>query len=261
MGQLFDRTDSVPVRARGNSKLQVERVTGFEAGYRGDISRKAYVTLDLYLDILRDFVTDLLPAVNPAFPRWTAPSAVPAQFRSALQDAVRNALLANPATALAGRGLTRLENGRTAIVLSYTNAGKVTQLGAEVGAGVQLSRDFRADGSISLFDYEVNNQAQGDNLLANTPSAKGNVSLTYANRQGFDASATFRAVKGYDWAAGVFIGYIEPQTQVDASVGYNVNNNLRVFATGINVFDQQRYAIYGGSVNGRRILAGLTTRF
>ena len=261
VGGLFDNTAAVPVRARGNNSLKVEKNTGLELGYRGDLTDKFYVSFDAYVNVLKDFVTDLLPGVNPAFRAWTAPSAVPAPARAGLEGAVRAALLGNPATALAGRGLTRQEDGKTAIVLSYSNAGKATQYGFEAAAGLQLTNEFRTDGSFSLFRFDISEQLVGDQLLANTPRAKGNISVSYAGRSGFDAGVTFRAAKGFDWAAGVFAGYIESQSTIDANAGYEVNNNLRVYVTGLNVFDQQRYAIYGGSVNGRRILGGVTARF
>ena len=268
-GTLFDNSLAVPVRARGNAKLQVETNKGYEVGYRGDLTDKFYLSADIYLNSLRNFVTDLLPGVNPAFGAWTAPAsagtALPAASqaaaRAALAAAVRGALTGSPATRTAGLGLTRQEDGKTAIVLSYTNSGKAIQYGLELGAGYQLTDEFRADGSLTFFRFDIKDQQQGDQLLPNTPRAKGTVSLSYAGRSGFDAGLSVRSVKGFDWAAGVFAGFIEPATTVDANLGYAVSNSLKVFVTGNNVFDQQRFSIYGGSVNGRRVLAGLTSRF
>ena len=268
VGKLFGSTTagssasslSVPVLARGNRNLQVETTLGFEAGYRGDLSDKVYFTLDAYLNRIRNFVTDLLPGVNAAnFPYWTAPSAVPAAFRPALVDAVRSNLLASSPTA--SRGLTR-ENGATAIVVSYTNAGKVTEYGLETGAGIQLTRTLRTDGTLSDFGYSVSQKtvASGDSLLANTPSAKATVGLSFADGR-FTAGTSLRAVKGYAWAAGVFTGFIEPNVTVNANTAYDINNNFKVFLTGTNLFDNEKFEIYGGSVNGRRVLAGVTTRF
>jgi outer membrane receptor protein involved in Fe transport len=101
---------------------------------------------------------------------------------------------------------------------------------------------------------------QGDSLLANTPSAKATVSLSYAANR-LSASASVRAVKGYSWAAGVFIGYIEPNVSFHANAGYDINNNFKAFVNATNLFDNDKFEIYGGSVNGRRVLAGLTARF
>jgi outer membrane receptor protein involved in Fe transport len=258
VGTLFTNSSTVPVYARGNSKLTVESTLGFEAGYRGDVSRSVYVSLDGYVNSIRNFVTDLLPGVNPAFPYWTAPSAVPAAARGPLVDAIRNAL----AGTAASRGLTRTEDGNTAIVVSYTNAGRVTQWGVEGGAGWQMTRTLRTDGTLTLFDYSVDadRTARGDSLLANTPGAKATISLSYAGPR-LSASSNLRAVKGYSWAAGVYAGYIEPNVTVNADVAYDLNNNFKVFLNGQNVFNNRKFEIYGGSVNGRRILGGLTTRF
>ncbi len=255
-------SSSVPVFARGNNKLDVESTLGFEAGYRGDLSSSVYFTLDAYVNRIRNFVTDLLPGVNPAFLYWTAPTQVPSANRQALVDAVRNALLANPASATAGRGLTRLETGATSIVLSYTNAGRVTQWGLEAGAGWQMSRTLRTDGTLTLFDYKVDQDfvARGDSLLANTPSAKATLGVSFADGR-FSAGTSMRAVKGYSWAAGVFTGFIEPNVTFNANAAYDINNNFKVFVTGTNIFDNKKFEIYGGSVNGRRILGGLATRF
>jgi outer membrane receptor protein involved in Fe transport len=260
VGTLFTNSSTVPVYARGNSKLTVESTLGFEAGYRGDVSRSVYVSLDGYVNSIRNFVTDLLPGVNPAFPYWTAPSAVPAAARGPLVDAIRNALAASSPTA--SRGLTRTEDGNTAVVVSYTNAGRVTQWGVEGGAGWQMTRTLRTDGTLTLFDYSVDadRTARGDSLLANTPGAKATISLSYAGPR-LSASSNLRAVKGYSWAAGVYAGYIEPNVTVNADVAYDLNNNFKLFLNGQNVFNNRKFEIYGGSVNGRRILGGLTTRF
>lgn len=256
-------SSSVPILASGNNKLDVETTLGFEVGYRSDVSPSVYVTIDAYYNRIKNFVTDLLPGVNPTqFPYWTAPNQVPAGNRAALVTAVRNALLSNPASVTAGRGLTRTEDGGTAVVVTYANAGKVEQWGLEGGAGWQLSRTLRTDGTVTLFDYSVDESTvqQGDSLLANTPSLKGTASLSFADKQ-FSASANVRAVKGYSWAAGAFNGFIEPNVSVGANAAYDVNNNFKVFVAGTNLFDSNKFEIYGGSVIGRRILGGVTARF
>ena len=195
-----------------------------------------------------------------AYPYWTAPGTVPSAARAALVDAVRTNLTA--ASPFAGANLTRNAAGQTVIGLSYANAGKVNQWGLEAGAGVQLTRSLRTDGTLTLFDYSVDEEeAQvGDSLLANTPSAKGTLSLAYAERK-LSAATSLRVVKGFSWAAGAFAGYIEPNVSLDANVAYDISNNLKVFLNGNNVFDNRRFSVYGGSVNGRRIMGGVTTRF
>ncbi|HXV86593.1 MAG TPA: TonB-dependent receptor, partial [Gemmatimonadales bacterium] len=65
------RFDSLtPSLALGNANLATERVTEWSLGYRAMVGRAAFVTVDAYANRLGDFVTDLLPAVNPAYPRY-----------------------------------------------------------------------------------------------------------------------------------------------------------------------------------------------
>ncbi len=68
-------------------------------------------------------------------------------------------------------------------------------------------------------------------------------------------------VDGFPWAAGVFAGYVPARQSLDASAGYAVNNNVRLHVTATNVFDQQRFQLFGGSVIGRRVIGGITANF
>jgi outer membrane receptor for ferrienterochelin and colicins len=261
-GQLFTNSAVVPVQARGNADLTVEKVTGYEVGYKGALNEKVYLTVDVYYNNIKDFVTDLLPGVNTTFGAWTAPAAVPAQARATLESTVRTQLLASPATRLAGLGLTRVENGQTAVVLSYTNAGEVSQTGFDVGLGYQLSPAFRVDGSFSYFSFNVKSQQSGDQLLPNTPDRKATLTLSYeGGENGFDASISGRFVAAYNWAAGVFVGRVPESQFINANVGYQVTPRYRLFALATNLFDQQRYQMLGGAVIGRRVMGGLSATF
>jgi iron complex outermembrane receptor protein len=266
------------VQARGNRTLDVERVTSWEVGYKGSIGRRSFFTVDLYRSSMRDFVTDLLPGVNPAFPTYALTDQgrdVPATLDSL--DA-RLAALGLPAghplrapvpllrggytqlNAAAGPLLATLPDGRRALVVSYTNAGSVIAQGVEVGATVALSPRLSADGALSYFDFEVREQALGDKLLANTPRWKGSFGLTYGDDR-LDLNLTFRFVQSMSWAAGIFAGHVPSSQTLNVSGGYRLNRNLRVHGVVTNLFDQQRYHMFGGSVIGRRALAGVTAEF
>ena len=261
VGQLFTNSAVVPVLALGNAALDVEKVTGWEAGYKGNIGDRAYVTLDVYLNDIKDFVTDLLPGINPAYGAWTAPEEVPEQFRPALENAVRQQLAA-AGQPVAAAGLSRV-NGNTAIVVSYGQAGEVRERGFELGVGYQLTDQIRTEVSFSGFDFEIREgtAATGDQLIPNTPSKKANLAVSYFDEQGFDANVSLRLVDGYSWAAGVFAGYVPAAELLNLGAGYRVNNNLRIHATATNILDQQRFQLYGGSVIGRRIIGGVTANF
>jgi len=63
------------------------------------------------------------------------------------------------------------------------------------------------------------------------------------------------------WAAGNFQGYVPASEFVNLSAGYRISNNLRIHGTATNLLDQERFQLYGGSVIGRRVVAGLTAKF
>ena len=268
-GELFagapgGSSSAVPVLALGNADLRVEKVTGWEIGYKGSIGNRAYVSIDLFQSKIKNFVTDLLPGVNPTFGPWSSPAAVPDMFKPVLEQAVRDNLIA-AGQLTAALGLTRVDGG-TAIVVSYTNAGSVKQRGIELGFGVQLIDELRFDGSYTFFDTnffmeQIRGLAAGDVLEPNTPKHKSNLALAYSGLQGIDAEVALRLVDGYAWAAGVFQGQVPSSQSVNLSAGYRINNSLRVHATVTNLFDQERYHLFGGSVIGRRILGGVTTYF
>ena len=274
--------------ALGNGNLDVEKVTGWEIGYKGTLGDKVYVTADAYINDLTNFVTDLLPGVNPTYPSYAlsdeidvpgqlatidqriqglqAQGAITAQQAAALRAPIP-VLLANynglvaGTTIQGGNALATLPDGSRAIVLSYTNAGEVTERGIELGLGYQFTPEIRGDLSFTGFDFEVQSQERGDQLVPNTPSKKATVSVSYAGAQGFDGNVSLRLVDGYQWAAGVFQGYVPSSEFLNVSAGYRINNYVRLHATATNLFDQQRFQMYGGSVIGRRVLGGVTATF
>ncbi len=183
---------------------------GWELGYKGSLSDKLYVTADFYINELKDFVTDLLPGVNPAYPtfsahRWRAErsgrpgragraigwrqvgqsSGPAARFghRSRCCRAGMPRLRREPRSR-AANALATLPDGSRAIVLSYTNSGKVTERGVELGVGYQFTPELRADVSFTGFDFEVKSQQAGDQLQPNTPSKKANFAVSYAGDAG-----------------------------------------------------------------------------
>lgn len=258
-GELFTLSSSVPVMARGNPDLEPETVTSFEAGYKGQIGIRLFATVDAYFSRVRDLVTTLLPApaVNPSFDPWTAPPSVPEAYQRPLENAVRAALAGTPAE----YGLTRLPDGSTAIVMSYGNAGKVDEWGLELSAHVWITNRMSLAGTYTYFDFEVREAMEGDVLLPNTPRHKGTASLEYSGRKGLDLAVHARFVESYDWASGVFMGRIPASQPVDILASYQLTPIVGLNLMATNLFNQQRFHIYGGSVNGRRVLGGLALTF
>jgi len=258
-GTLFTNSAAVPESSLGNPVLAPQTVTSYEAGYKGQIGWRAFITLDAYAARIENFTTSMLPGVNPMYPRWTAPPEVPAADRATVESAVRNALA--PRGSAVQNGLTRLPDATTAVVLSFANVGTVDEWGVEFGSSISLSRVLTTSASYAWYNSAIRDNVAGNVLSPNTPRNKGVISLTYAGRQGIDVGVDARIVSGYHWTMGLWDGDIPASQMVNLSAGYRINPHLRVFANATNLFDQQHFEVYGGSVIGRRVLAALTSTF
>jgi iron complex outermembrane receptor protein len=260
-GTLFDNSAAVPESSLGNPRLVPQRITSWELGYKGQFGWRAFVTVDLYAARINDFLTALLPVgttgIHPAFGPWTAPPTVPDSARAL----VASAALAAITDPTVRNGRTRLENGTTAVVLSFGNAGTVNERGLELSASVSLTRTFGLTGSYTWYDWSVRHALPDDALAANTPQHKGTIALDYRRDPSIEASLEARFVQSYQWRTGIWNGTIPASQTVNLSGGYRLNSHLRVFASGTNVLGQRRFHVYGGAVIGRRILAGVTSTF
>jgi len=262
-GTLFTNSAAVPESLLGNPLLVPQTVMSYEVGYKGQIGWRAFVTLDAYAARIENFTTGALPAgttgLNPKYRPWTAPSAVPAGSRAAVEAAVLSALAARGSTVQ--NGLTRLPDGTTAVVLTFGNVGTVDEWGVEFGSSISLSRALTVSASYTWYNSAIRDNLVGNVLSPNTPHNKGAISLAYAGRQGIDVGVDARIVSGYHWTTGVWDGDIPASQVVNLNAGYRLNPHLRVYANATNLLDQQRFQVYGGSVIGRRVLAGMTSTF
>lgn len=237
---------TTPIYARGNRNLQVEKILGYELGYKGIwADNSLYLSIDAYYNQAKNFVTDLLQGVNPDYP-----FALPPGFPAGLADLARSNV----------PGLTTFNN-QPAIVVSYTNAGKVDERGVEVGFNYYVTGEVHLDGNWTWYDFEVKEQQSGDVLLPNAPKHKFNLGVTYRGKSGIDFNITGRNVQPFRWAAGVFQGDINPYTLLNVSGGYQLNENFRVSATVSNALDHQVYQLFGGSLIGRQAIGTITATF
>jgi outer membrane receptor protein involved in Fe transport len=133
--------------------------------------------------------------------------------------------------------------------------------GAEHGARWVLTRALTFSASYTWYNFAIRETAVGDTLVPNTPEHKGTVALEYTGREGITLGVDARIVAGYPWRSGIWRGDVPASEIVSLSAGYRINPYLRVYAHATNLFDQQRFLVYGGSVNGRRVLAGVTSTF
>jgi len=247
--------DFTPFLAVGNRNLDVEKIVGFEVGYRGVFADRLALTADVYLNRLTDFITDLLPGVNPDYPRYQLPAGIDPEMAPLVQEALERELGENFPL------LAETPEGRYAFVLSYGNAGSVDVYGVELGLNYRLSEALAVDANYTYFNFNVRSQAEGDVLLPNTPRHKFNVGMLYDAAGRVEAAVNVRYVDGYRWAAGIFDGRVPAYALLNASGGVWVLKDVRVGLIVANLLDNKHYQMFGGSVNGRRALLSATVLF
>ncbi|HEX2834968.1 MAG TPA: TonB-dependent receptor [Thermoanaerobaculia bacterium] len=248
--------NNLPIIARGNEQLDVEKVQSHELGYSGIFGGKLFFTLDVYKSSMSDFVTDLLPGVNSAYVPYAVPTnnpQIPAPVQAAVTGFLRAALASNYA------GLTTV-NGRPTVVFSYANAGEVDTQGAEVALNYYVNNNWIVDFNYSFFDFDVKEKALGDQLLPNAPENKFNLGLGYRGTK-FDGKITYRWVEEYDWAAGVFVGTVPQFDVVNVSGSYKINDRFGFGLDISNLLDDEHYEAFGGDILSRRALGFVTVNW
>ena len=238
--------DSVPIFAIGNSNLDVEKVKSVEVGYVGRFGTRARVSIDVYRNSMRDFISDTLPGVNPAFPPYRAPAAFPAALRTVIEQTVNGSI----------PGLTNLPNGRPQIVYSLGNVGLVTSRGVEAEAAYRMRPEWSLETSYTRFDFTLVESTPGLEPKPNAPKNRMTFGVTY-ERAALAASFRYRWVDDFRWASGLFVGLVPSYDVSDLNASYSLSKRWEVGANISNVFDQRHYEMFGGDMLGRRALTHL----
>jgi iron complex outermembrane receptor protein len=239
----------IPLRALGNNNLEVEKIKTYEIGYSGILGSKTYLTIDYYNSELENFVTDLLPGVNPAFPTYQPPAALPAPLLAQI----------NGALALLGAnrvGLTSL-NGQPTIVVSYANAGRADTQGIELGLNYYATDHVTLGLNYNWFDFEIKNTQLGDQLLPNSPENQASATFAYAASR-WDMNVGYRWVDEFRWAVGPFIGTVPSYDVVDVGGNFHVNDHISLGLNVSNVLDDEHFESFGGDLLARRALGSVT---
>jgi iron complex outermembrane receptor protein len=147
------------------------------------------------------------------------------------------------------------------VILSYGNAGKVTESGFEVAANYYLSEEWMLSANYSLFNFTIQEQNEKDPILPNAPQFKINGGITYRNRNVYDVGVSVKYVPSFDWSAGIYQGPILAYTLVNLAASYQITPHLQFGCNVSNLFDRVHYEIFGGSLLRRRAMLSLTTTF
>ena len=241
-----------PILALGNQNLNVETVNAWEGGYKGIFGNRMLLTLDYYRNRSSNFVTSLLPQLgtalgrlNPDFGPWQAPAGLPDEVATQIRTLVP--LLSN-----------HYDGSNILAAASYTNFGKVSSEGLDVGLTGFFSAGWRTFATYSWFDFHVPEAQPGteDLVLPNTPAHAFSIGLAY-DRNRIGAGVDVRWVDDFRWADGFFLGDVESFTTVDVTATYPLATQLSVGLSITNVFNDRHWETFGGAPLKRRALVSL----
>jgi iron complex outermembrane receptor protein len=224
---------------RGNPELKVEKIEGYEVGYNGVIDGSLFLTVDVYYNNLKDFISDLGAGFNP---NLLSPSIINRKSYK-----------------------TGADTSFSHAVWSYKNVGKVEEYGYDLAVNYYLTDEIILDANYTYFQFEIDKKtvsaADAAQIQPNSPRWKTNAGITYQSKNNYDVSLKVKYVPSYYWSAGVYQGQILAYTMINLSGGYVVNESLSMNLNIANVLDRRHYEIFGGSILGRRSTLSATYTF
>jgi iron complex outermembrane receptor protein len=261
------------VVAAGNENLETEEIESFEVGYKGILFGNLFLSVDIYQSTLTNFVTDLLPGVNPAYtggfmlPAGTPPALVAAieQTFAGLPGGLGSGIVnLSDAVRPPGGGFDDIPDGHPVVVFSYTNAGEVDTEGIDIAFNYFINNNWTLDGTYSWFDFDIVDDVLASSgqssLVPNSSDSKLGIGVTYT-RGDFSGSVKYRRVKGFDWSAGVYQGFVPTYDLVNLAGQYRFNERFSISMNITNAADDEHYQLFGGSVLGRRAVASIQAKF
>jgi iron complex outermembrane receptor protein len=235
---------NTPILVLGNDRLKVERTRSWEAGYSGILGRRALVNANFYQGRIQDFITETLPGVNPYIPLYQAPASLTAQQRAIVEAVVRSV-----------PGMSNSPTGGPLFTLSRGNAGEVDLRGAEIGLTVSATKEWLVTFDYSWFDFDKDLAA--GITTANAPRHSLSTMATF-KRARARASVGYRWVDGFEWLSGVHAGHVPSYDVIEVSGYYDVNSKVRLGWNVSNLFDKNRFQMFGGDLLRRRAVASIT---
>jgi iron complex outermembrane receptor protein len=251
------------ILAVGNDDLALESTKMIEFGYSGILAKKAYLTLDYYYAWNDQFITDLIPQidptgnrVNPDFGPYQPPANHPAP--AALVGALRS----NLPPALFAILSNNFDGSPAFVARTYANFGEVNTQGIDLGLNYYFIDGWTYSFTYSWFDWKNQDPSSplASMLLPNTPENKLATGIAYGNEK-WNAGFDVRWVDEFRWAVGPFQGNVEAYTTADIRANYNVNQRFSVGLNVANLFDNDHWEAFGGDLIGSRALVNVAVHW
>lgn len=276
----IDQIYKKPVTNNDPNKLEASTSRMYELGYNGTFDKKLNVTADFWLMQRSNFFS------NPQIvsPIASAPAMV-SDLKTALSAAADPARLAQLgvtidqiANAIGNQYITRfgvidiatLQNDTKPSVLNtFVQGADLDYWGIDLGLRYDLNETLTFFGNYAyLSNNQFNavlsgNENTGLTYYLMQPQHKVKLGATYNTEQGFNASIGIIHNTGFDSPIGnaTIQKIITPYTVIDAGIGYNFGNGLKVNITTSNLLNQYYRALPQWTQTGRLALLKATYEF
>jgi len=235
--------DFVPVYAIGNQNLTVEKIQSLEYGYTGAFGSRALVSVDFYQNYMRDFISDLLPGINPQYPAYQAPASLSPAARAAVEHVLNETL----------PGLTNRADGGPQIVYSNNNTGRVRSRGVETSLEYRPTTRLGVDANYAWFGFTIVDHQPGAEPQPNAPAHRASVGATYTARRSA-VSFHYRWVDTFNWASGAYVGPVPSYGVADFNALVKLSPHWEIGVNVANAFDHSHYEMFGGDLLRRRAI-------
>jgi outer membrane receptor protein involved in Fe transport len=249
--------DNVPVLALGNENLKVEEITSYEIGYSNIFGRKLIFNINYYRSQLKNFVTDLLALVNPAYGPYAPPASLPAPISGAILATLQASL---PPSYFAIMSNSLDDGSAILAARSYTNAGKAKAQGIELNLKYFLNEHWNIDCNYTWFDFTIEEELIADRILANTPEHRVNFGVVYIS-DWLDVSMQYRWIDAFPWAAGIFEGDVKSYNLADLTANVYFGDGFSLGINISNLLNNKHHQSFGGDILRRHAVATFSYRW
>ncbi|HEY3286153.1 MAG TPA: TonB-dependent receptor [Gemmatimonadaceae bacterium] len=281
---------------RDIDQIRPTLTTSWEAGWKGQLGKKFYGTLDWWYSERTDFVgplivetpnvfldaaslagfigPNLVPALTAALTPKLGPAAGPTAVALATQLAptIAGGLggVSGSSTTGVPLGVVNPDNplsGSTDIVLAYRNFGRVRLSGVDLSGTYMVADRLSVYGTYSWVskDFFSRSQVGGvSDIALNAPRKKSTVALRWKDdAQGFSAEARFRHAARFPGNSGVYVGDVHAYNLYDASMTFRPNflGGAMLSVMAQNVLDTRHAEFVGGAPLGRLVMTRVQYAF
>lgn len=281
--------DVAPSDVKDIGQIRPTLTTGWEAGWKGQIGKKFYGTVDWWYSERTDFVGPLIVETPNVFlDRTTLTGYLQANLGAALTPvlgaATAGALAAGFAPTIAGNlggisnsattgvplgvvNMTNSNSGSTDIVLTYRNFGRVRLSGFDFSGTYMLDDAWSLFGTYSWVNRDFFSRAQVggvSDIALNAPRDKGTASIRYRDdAKGISGDMRFRRTASFPGNSGVYVGQVQGYNLLDASFTFRptVLGGAMLSVMANNMLNLKHSEFIGGAALGRLVMTRIQYAF